>query len=229
MGIFGRFSEIMVAKINTLLDRAEDPDVMLNRVIRELEDSLVHLRRHTAVAIAAESRLRHDRDENRAQGERWQARAYAALAAGREDLACQALTRKQELNALAPSMGEELEKTSQAVQAARTALHALGARLAQARHARHALIARHRAAQARVEVCRHLGGGAPIGASLVHFDVLADRLRRRTLELAAEAQLCDVADGQAEFADLERQQAIAKQLEAMKRERQGNLLDPHAT
>src|SRR5256885_1284524 len=96
MGIFSRISDIFAANLNALLDRAEDPELMLGHLIRAMEDGLDRARRYTAVAIAAESRLRRDRDNNRTLGDAWKTRAREALAAGREDLARRALARSQE-------------------------------------------------------------------------------------------------------------------------------------
>src|SRR5207237_4531578 len=109
---------------------------------------------------------------------------------------------------------------------ARTALRALEARLAEARRKQGTLIARHRSAQVRVEVVRHIGvGRANFGASQARFDRLEDRLSRCIDELAGEADLNEPAALEAEFADLERQRAIDRELETLKREREGQRQD----
>lgn len=222
MGIFSRIFDIFTANLNALLDRAEDPEVMLEHMIREMEDSLARARRYAAVAVAAERRLRRDRDDHRGQVEQWTARAREALAAGREELARRALARKQEHDALARSLDEEYAEAVQAAQSARTALQALEARLAEAGAKQRVLLARHRTAQVRVEVYRHLDTGrSNFGASVARFDRLADRLGRRVEELAAEAELHDPSGLEAEFTDLERRLAVERELEAMKGERQG--------
>ena len=221
MGIFSRISDIFTANLNALLDRAENPEVMLEQMIREMEESHARARRYAAVAIAAESRLRRDRDDNRGRVERWGARARDALAAGREELARKALARKQEHDVLARGLDEECAEAAQAGQSARTALEALEARLAEARAKQRVLVARHRTAQVRIEVYRHLGAGRTnFGASAARFDRLADRLSQRVEELAAEADLHDLSGLEAEFTDLEWRLAIDRELEAMKHENQ---------
>jgi phage shock protein A len=223
MGIFSRIFDIFTGNLNALLDRAENPEVMLDQMIREMEDSLARARRYAAVAIAAESRLRRDRDDHRGQVEQWTARAREALAAGREELARKALARKQEHDVLVRSLDEEYAEAVQAAQSARTALEALEARLAEARTKQRILLARHRTAQVRMEVHRHLDvGRVNFTASATRFDRLVDRLSRRVEELAAEAELHDLSGLQAEFTDLERRLAIDRELEAMKCERQGD-------
>lgn len=221
MGIFSRVSDIITANLNSLLDRAEDPEAMLAQVIREMEDSLARARRYAAVAIAAERRLRRERDDNRVRAAQWRGRAGEALAAGREELARRALARKQEHDALARSLEDQHAEAVPTSQSARNALQALEARLAEARRKQRTLLARHRAAQVRVEVHRHLGAGrADFGASQARFDHLEDRLCRWADELAAEADLHDPAGLEAEFTDLERQRTIDRELEALKQERE---------
>jgi phage shock protein A len=220
MGIFSRFSDLVVANLNALLDWAENPELMLDHVIREMEETLARARRYVAVAVAAESRLRHGRDDNHEQGEVWKSRAREALAAGREDLAWRALARKQECDVLSRSLEKDHAEAVQAVQSARAALQALEARLAEACHKRQALLARHRTAQARADIYRHLGADRTnFGAFRARFDCLVDRLSQRVAELDAEAELRDSSGPEAEFTEPERRLAIGRELAALRRER----------
>jgi phage shock protein A len=224
MGIVSRVSDILTANLNALLDRAENPEAMLAQVVRAMEDGLARARRAAAVAIAAERRLRHERDGHRTQADHWKGRAREALAAAREDLTRRALARKQEHHALARSLDEQHAEAAQTGESARAALLALEARLAEVRRKERTLLARHRAVQVRIEVCRHLGAGrADLGASLARFDRLEDRLSRCADELAAEADLHDPAGLEAEFTDLDRQRAIERELEELKRERENRV------
>jgi phage shock protein A len=219
MGIFSRISDIITANLNALLDRAEDPEAMLAQVIREMEDGLARARRYAAVAIAAERRLRRERDDNRVRADHWKGRARDALAAGREELARRALARKQEHDALARGLEEQHAEAVRTGESARTALQALEARLAEARRKQRTLVARHRVAQVRAEVHRQLGAGrTDFGASLARLDRLEDTLSRCADELNAEADLHDLAGLEAEFTDLERQRTIDRELEALKGE-----------
>lgn len=97
MKILSRCSDIIVANINALLDRAENPEAMIAQVIREMEDGLAEARGHAARAIAAERWLNRELMEQRVGIDYWQTKARAAVAANRDDLARLALARMREL------------------------------------------------------------------------------------------------------------------------------------
>ena len=58
MGQRSRISQLMASDIARLLDRAEDPELAIEQLIGDLEESIVDLRRETVTAVAHQSRLR---------------------------------------------------------------------------------------------------------------------------------------------------------------------------
>jgi phage shock protein A len=124
---------------------------------------------------------------------------------------------------LVQSLERQHLESLQTCQTVRTALHALEARLAEARRKQRTLLARHRAALARVELHRFTGAGFPaFSGAQAKFDRLENQIIDFEDELTALADLHNIQNGlEADFADLERHNAIEEELQEMKRERSG--------
>ena len=95
MSIFTRFKDIVNSNINSLLDKAEDPEKMLRLMIGEMEDTVIDLKTTTAARMAEAIRSDKKVDEAKATVERWQGRAELAIEKGKDDLAREALIEKK--------------------------------------------------------------------------------------------------------------------------------------
>ena len=95
MSIFTRFKDIVNSNINSLLDKAEDPEKMLRLMIGEMEDTVIDLKTTTAARMAEAIRSEKKVDEAKATVDRWQARAELAIEKGKDDLAREALVEKK--------------------------------------------------------------------------------------------------------------------------------------
>ena len=52
MGILKRFKDIMSSNINALLDKAEDPEKMIDQYLRDLQEDLRKVKSETATVMA---------------------------------------------------------------------------------------------------------------------------------------------------------------------------------
>ncbi len=104
MGILSRFSDIVSANINALLDKAEDPAKMVDQYLRQMTDDLAKVKEETAGVMAEESRAKRLADENAAEVEKYMGLAKKALAANNEGDAKVFLAQKQKLEAEGASM-----------------------------------------------------------------------------------------------------------------------------
>lgn len=95
MGIITRFKDIMSANINALLDKAEDPEKMIDQYLRNLESDLGKVKAETASVMAEETRAKRALDECNAEVDKYQSYAEKALKAGNENDARTFLEKKQ--------------------------------------------------------------------------------------------------------------------------------------
>lgn len=104
MGILDRFTDIIKANINDLLDRAEDPAKMIDQYMRELTDNLAEVKQETAAVMAEEARAKRAVDDNLAEIDKYDDLARRALKAGNEGDARTFLAKKQSLVAKADAL-----------------------------------------------------------------------------------------------------------------------------
>ena len=96
-GILQRFKDIMSANINALLDKAEDPEKMIDQYLRNMQDDLGKVKAETAAVMAEATRAKRVYEENEAEIEKMGQYAEKALDAGNEDDARKFLEKKVQL------------------------------------------------------------------------------------------------------------------------------------
>ncbi len=98
MGMLNRFKDIMASNINALLDKAEDPEKMIDQYLRNLNRDLGNVKAETASIMAEEKRAKRVLDECREDVEKMENYAMKALETGNENDAKKFLERKVELS-----------------------------------------------------------------------------------------------------------------------------------
>ena len=97
MGILKRFKDIMASNINALLDKAEDPEKMIDQYLRDIQEDLRKVKSETATVMAEEQRCKRQLDECDAEIAKMQNYAEKALLAGNEADAMKFLEKKNQL------------------------------------------------------------------------------------------------------------------------------------
>ena len=97
MAILERFTDIIKANINELLDKCEDPAKMIDQYLRDMTEDLAEVKKETAAVMAEETRAKRMREVNAAEMKRYEDLARKALTAGNEGDARVFLGKKQQL------------------------------------------------------------------------------------------------------------------------------------
>ncbi len=96
-GILKRFKDIMSANINALLDKAEDPEKMIDQYLRDMQEDLQKVKDETASVMAEAARAKRVLDEQDAEIAKMQKYAEKAVLAGNDADAKKFLERKLQL------------------------------------------------------------------------------------------------------------------------------------
>ncbi len=96
-GILKRFKDIMAANINALLDKAEDPEKMIDQYLRDMESDLGKVKAETASIMADAEKAKRDLAEIDDEIAKMQTYAEKALVAGSEEDARRFLAKKADL------------------------------------------------------------------------------------------------------------------------------------
>ena len=158
MGFFNRISTIFKSNVNTALDQAEDPEKMLNQITSEMQQQLVEVKQQVANTIAQEKRLQKDYETEQEQAESWEQKATIALQRENEDLAREALARRNEHANIAAGYLEQWDKQKQAVVILKDNLRTLERKIEEAGRKKNLLIARQKRAKAQKTIHETMAG-----------------------------------------------------------------------
>lgn len=94
MSILKRFTDIMSANFNALLDKCEDPAKMVDQILRNLNDDLGKVKAETASVMAEETRAKRELAECNQEVNKLLTYAKRAVEAGNDDDARLFLSKK---------------------------------------------------------------------------------------------------------------------------------------
>ena len=152
MGLFDRFRRVVRSNINDMITKAENPEKMLNQLIVEMNEQLIESKKSVASAIADEKRLQRQLIEQRRNTELWEQRAMDAVRAGKDELAKQALVRKQEHAEYTTSYQEQYDAQHASVEQLKDSLRQLQQKIEEASRKKNLLIARAKRAEAQQRI-----------------------------------------------------------------------------
>jgi len=187
-GLMGRATTIVKAKFSKMLDRAENPNETLDYSYEEQLRQLQNVKRGIADVTTAKKRLELQYTSMQQQVEKLDGQARQALAANREDLAREALTRKAAVQAQLESImqqGQQLEAQQQKlIEGERT----LQAKVEAFRTQKEVIKAQYSAAEAQVRIGEAATG---IGEQMADVGLAIQRAKDKTDQMQARANAID--------------------------------------
>lgn len=182
--MFERLAQLFRAMFNSVLGRMEDPQIMLEQTYQDLQNNLIQVRQAVAQAIATEKQLEQQLQKNKDQAETWQNRAAMAVQQGNDDLAKQALQRRQQYVAAATDLEQQLKAQKESTNTLRQRLTDLEAEVQKAYTKKQVLIARDKAAQATSKANEILSKTTASGAMSV-IEKMETKVQEREARAAA--------------------------------------------
>ena len=143
MGIFTRFRDIVGSNINSMLDRAEDPEKLIKLMIQEMEDTLIELKSACAGEMAESKKAERLLTVTENRVAYWEDKANLAVNKGRDDLARQALLEKRRHSQRAESLSNELTDHEALLAQYKEDIRQLEEKLKNARDKERMLVQRH--------------------------------------------------------------------------------------
>ena len=212
MGIFSRLKTLISSNINDLISKAEKPEKMLNQLIIEMNEQLIESKKAVAMAIADEKKLEREKDNQSAQAQEWERKAMLAVNSGKDDLAKEALLRKQEYERAAGEYQKQWEAQKASVDKLKESLRELQNKIEEAQRKKNLLIARAKRAEAQQKIQDTISSVSGNRSAFDAFDRMSAKVDQMEAQADAAKELEDLsADASLDkrFAELEKSGASA--------------------
>ncbi|WP_371186811.1 phage shock protein PspA [Thalassotalea maritima] len=214
MGMFSRFTDIINANINALLEKAENPEKMIRLIIQEMEETLVDVRTDAAKYLAEKKTAVRQQRQLESKVSHWQQNAELALSKGRDDLARAALQEKQNVTAELDALNTQVESVSAVLDDIQTDCVRLQEKLQEAKRRQEAITMRQQSASVRLQAKQVLHT-TNIDGAIAKFE----RYQQKVDELEAQVESFDFTAGKTlneEIAALEKNDDVERELQELK-------------
>ena len=187
-GLIERMSLVIKSKLNKLLDRAEDPSETLDYSYERQRELLQNVKRGIADVTTSKKRLQLQTDKLEQSLVKLDSQARDALAAGREDLARQALERKTLAQQQLQDLDRQIEQLDAQQQKLTESEKQLSVKIEAFRSQKEVIKAQYSAAEAQVRIGEAATG---IGEQMADTGLAIERARDKTEQMQARAAAVD--------------------------------------
>ncbi|SEA92367.1 phage shock protein A (PspA) family protein [Alkalimonas amylolytica] len=213
MGIFSRFTDIINSNLNSLLDKAEDPEKMVRLIIQEMEDTLVEVRSSSAKTIAEKKDLQRALNRLNDEVTDWQSKAELALSKEREDLARAALVEREKAAEQVNAVETDIAHLDEHINKLQHEVAQLQEKLADAKARQKSMLMRQKTVASRLDVKKTLHS-EKLNDAMHKFE----RYEQKIDSMEAQVESYDLGKKtlKDEFAELAAQDKIDNELAALK-------------
>ena len=219
MGIFTRVRDIISSNLNTMLEKAEDPEKLVKLMIREMEDTLVEIKASCAGAMATKKKIQRNIDEIIARADAWESKAQLAVSKSRDDLAREALLEKRRYTDRLDALNTEIGSAESLVTDYQADITKLEDKLASAREKQRLLVQRHVRATQKMRTEQNVRR-VDTSDAMARFDNFEERIER----MESDAELVNYGRKPSldeEFRRLEDDDELEQELNALKSKNKG--------
>jgi phage shock protein A len=212
MGIFSRLKTMVSSNVNDMISKAEKPEKMLNQLIIDMNEQLIESKRAVAMAIADEKKLERETENQDSLAREWEKKAMLAVNAGKDDLAKEALLRKQEYDKAAAEYRKQWESQKASVDTLKTSLKELQNKIEEAQRKKNLLIARAKRAEAQQKIQDTISSVSGNRGAFDAFDRMAQKVDQMEAQADAAKELEDLSANASldkRFAELEKSDSTA--------------------
>lgn len=187
MGLLNRMSTVVKAKMNTIMDRVEDPNETLDYSYQKQLELLQNVKRGVAEVATSKKRLELQRARLAMKIDELDSQARVAVKASRDDLARQALERKSALSVQIEGLDRQIGDLQHEQEKLEATDRRLTAKVESFRVKKETIKAQYSAAEAQVKVTESLTGiseeMADVGLAVQRSEEKIETMRARSAAL----------------------------------------------
>ncbi|MDA8194214.1 MAG: PspA/IM30 family protein [Thermaerobacter sp.] len=188
MGLIARVSTLFKSKVNTMLDKAEDPRETLEYSYQKQIEQLQNVRRGIAEVVTSKKRIELQASRLQQTISQLDQDARDAVTAGRDDLATEALSRKQTFGTQLDGLNNQIADLAREEQKLTDLQQKLNLKVESFRTQKEVIKAQFSAAQAQVKIGEAFTG---LGEDMADVNMALQRAQDKTEALQARAAAVD--------------------------------------
>ena len=219
MSLLERVSSLVRANVNDMLDKAEDPEKMIKQYLIDMHNQLIQVKTQVAAAMADEQKLYQRYMDAQNQADDWQKKAELAVQKGSDDLAKEALQRRNSFQETADGFKAQYDEQKKEVDILKDSLQKLEGKIQEAETKKDLLIARSHVADTQ-NLVHATTDRLNDQSAFDGFGRMEDKVRQKEAMAQASSEL-ETDPLEDKFAALEKNDDLDRQLAELKAKSQG--------